>query len=106
MHAFRLANRLHMTVSELLFKMDSVEISEWIAYDRIEDSQTTVQHAVLCALIANVMGNGKKTYTMQDFLPMKPVREAPDLAEKILLFVDLYRGPTKPPVNSFGKMRS
>ena len=38
MFYFRLARELHMTVHELLSKIDSIEISEWIAFFSIENS--------------------------------------------------------------------
>lgn len=35
-YCFSLALRLKMTVNELLTKMDSAEISEWMAYDQTQ----------------------------------------------------------------------
>lgn len=54
--------------------MSSAELSEWIAYFRVEPSPDPHWSAAqICAVVANSMGSGKKTFQVDDFIP-KTVR--------------------------------
>jgi hypothetical protein len=93
-----------MTVARLQSEANSRELSEWIAYDRIESSESWVQTGQVCAVIANVMGGGKRKYSAEDFVPVKPIRVADDLKDKLALFAQAFKAPTEAPRNSFGKL--
>lgn len=64
-----------MTVRELHAKLDSAELSEWLAYDRIEPLPDSYwQSALIASTVANAMGSGKKTHKLADFLPVRRKR--------------------------------
>lgn len=68
--AFRLAERLGYTVGQLLAVVDSRELSEWIAYDRIKGpSEAWEQTAQLCYVMACL--HSKKPGKYADYLPKK-----------------------------------
>jgi hypothetical protein len=54
-----------MTPTDPLYKS---LIETWKAKQKREDSRT----ALLCAVIANCMGGGKKKYEPKDFMPTEP----------------------------------
>lgn len=70
--AFRLAGHLHMTVSELLARISARELSEWIAYERIEGPLGGARGDYHAALVASTVANsnrGKgKAHKLSDFL--------------------------------------
>lgn len=73
MFYFRLASLLGCTVSELLEKISSSELSEWMAFYSMEpfgfESQM-LGHAVTSSTIANVnRQKGQKSYAPKDFVP-------------------------------------
>jgi len=62
---------LGKTVSELLAEISSAELTEWLAYDRIDplpDPYWT--NALLCQTIMRSQGNSKAK--LVDFLPSRP----------------------------------
>ncbi len=66
----KLAAHLGMTASELSQRMDSTELTEWMAEDRIEPigpARYDAPIAILCKLLANC--NGVKNVNAADFLP-------------------------------------
>lgn len=64
-----------MTVRELLERIDSAELSEWLAYDRIDPFDDGYwQAGMIAATVANAMGSGKRTYRPADFMP-RPARQ-------------------------------
>jgi hypothetical protein len=68
---FRLAGHLKMTVGELCRRMDSRELSEWIAYDRYYEpigDQWLQTGVVTSAVIATVAG--RKAPKPQDIVPI------------------------------------
>ncbi len=59
-----------MTVRELLQRMDSAELTEWIAYLSIEpigDERSDIHSALLAAVMANAWS--RKRWSPKDFLP-------------------------------------
>ncbi len=57
-----------MTVRELLARMDSRELSEWLAYDRIEPLHDPYWvGGMICATMANLWAS--KRYGPADFMP-------------------------------------
>lgn len=59
-----------MTVRQLLENIDSVEISEWQAYDRLEPFDNPYwRSGMLASTTVNVMGGGKTKPT--DFMPQR-----------------------------------
>lgn len=71
---FRLAGHLGMTVAELLARISSREISEWLAYERIAGpigpARADIQAAIIASNIVNVnRGKGKRPSTPKDFIP-------------------------------------
>ncbi len=65
---------LGMTVRELLQRMDSRELSEWLAYDRIEPIgavRSDLGAGIISATIANChRGKRSQPYTPADFMPL------------------------------------
>lgn len=59
------------TVRELLSRMDSRELAEWMAYYSVEpfgDTAADVRNALLCSLLANIWrGKGQRVYRIGDF---------------------------------------
>ncbi|WP_254509890.1 phage tail assembly protein T [Anatilimnocola floriformis] len=63
-----------MTVEELLDRISSAELSEWMADYQFEPfGNDWLQTASICTLVGNIVGkkNGG-TFKPQDFLPVKP----------------------------------
>jgi len=62
-----------MTVEELLTRMSSHELSEWMAYLAVEpfgEERADYRAAIGHALLANInRGKRSKTYTPEDFMP-------------------------------------
>ncbi|MHC5539601.1 phage tail assembly protein T [Singulisphaera rosea] len=59
-----------MTVRELLSRIGSDELSEWLAFDDLEPLPNGyLQTGILASTIANVMGSGKKKFAPIDFMP-------------------------------------
>lgn len=72
---FRLAMALGMTVRELLERMDSLEIAEWLAFWELEPfGNSWEQTATVCETVA--ISNGAKGVSKDTFLPVKRRRPA------------------------------
>jgi hypothetical protein len=63
-----------MTVRGLLSEIDSPELSEWMAYDRLNVTDAWAQNAQLCTVVARSMGGKKCKAKFEDFLPSKTKR--------------------------------
>ena len=63
-----------MTVRELLQRMDSRELSEWLAYDQIEPIGAVrgdLNAGIISSTIANCnRGKNQKVFTPADFMPL------------------------------------
>lgn len=77
-----------MTVRRLLSEIDSRELSEWMAYDRINVPDAWQQNAQLCVVVAKSMGGKKCRVQYKDFLPAKTrrARSGEELKAKFLKF--------------------
>ena len=61
-----------MTKKELLFRMDSYEMQEWLEYNKVEplEYRADLRAGIISAVIANVnRGKGQKSYKPSDFMP-------------------------------------
>jgi len=94
---FRLALALGCTVAELLDRVDSHELTEWMAFDSIDPIghwRTDYGFGLLCALQANMhRQKGKQPLKPQDFMPFQPEDEQAkrDKMEKeFMAFVDTW----------------
>lgn len=75
-----------MTVRELLARVDSRELSEWMAYYRLEPWGTQVEDlrtGIVSATVANANRDPKKQrkpYSPKDFMPQwdKPGEQSPE----------------------------
>lgn len=70
---FKVALALGMTVRELGLRMDSAELSEWLAYDRIDPiPDPWTQTGMVCSVLAQLLGGkaGAKK-TPRDFIPIR-----------------------------------
>lgn len=79
---FKLALALGRTVDELLASMSSAELSEWIAFDRVERLPDPYW---IGGMIASVVANsiaGAKT-TPSDFIPREEIKPRQTQAEMI-----------------------
>ena len=78
---------LGMTVRELLARIDSHELSEWIEYyktDPFGNARSDLQSGIVAATIANVnRGKNTQSYQPSDFMPLqeKPKQEESDMQE-------------------------
>jgi hypothetical protein len=63
-------------VAELLDRVSSAELTEWLAFDRVEPIgawRTDYNMAMLCALFANAnRKKGSKPFKTVDFMPFLP----------------------------------
>jgi len=67
-----------MTRRELMARIGSDELSEWIAFDRIEPIDDGYwQAARICLTMAQVWGGKKCRATLDDFLPVSRKRRKP-----------------------------
>ncbi len=71
---FRLAAHLGMTVGELLARVSSRELTEWMVYERVAGPlggrRGDIQSAIIAATIVNSKrGKGKKAVQPADFMP-------------------------------------
>ncbi len=70
---FRLALALGMTVGQIRREMSSLELSAWVAYDRLSPigpERQDINQAIGTAVLANAhRGKGSRQYKPQDFLP-------------------------------------
>ena len=64
-----------MTVRELLARMDSLELSEWVAFYSLEpwgDERADLRQAITSATLANIhRGKGQRAYKPEDFMPLQ-----------------------------------
>ena len=70
--AFRLARRMGCTVGELLGRIDSRELSEWIAFERVEPYPDPFYlTGLVCATLVNVVNAlaGSKARAGRQFIP-------------------------------------
>jgi hypothetical protein len=76
-----------MTVRELLDRMDSAELSEWMAYNLIEPlPDPWYQNGQLCALMANLWSS-KGRLKPDDFIPRaRGDRRRQSPAEQLAIF--------------------
>jgi hypothetical protein len=93
-----LALELGKTVAEIE-TMSSHEISEWIAYNRIDPLGREQRGDLRAGIVASVIANSHRTrgaaYTPQDFLPFPAERKpkvAPSPVEAVQAFKRLIAG--------------
>jgi hypothetical protein len=77
-----------MTVRRLLSEIDSRELTEWMAYDRLNVPDAWQQNAQLCTVVAKSMGGAKCKAKFEDFLPRKTrrARTGAEIKAKFLRF--------------------
>jgi hypothetical protein len=62
-----------MTVRELGARMDAPEFQEWLAYDRVDPlPDPWTQTGLVVSTLANLLGDGKRSYRPADFIPARP----------------------------------
>ena len=76
-----------MTVEELLSKISSRELTEWMEYAKIEplsDERNDAMIGVLSALVANALSDKKgKKYKPEDFIPDYGVEKEQTVEEQM-----------------------
>jgi hypothetical protein len=78
-----------MTVEELLDRISSAELSEWVAYYRSEPfGNDWQQTSYLCAMVGNGAGGKKNggTFKPADFLPVKPLKRRQTGEQMLAIF--------------------
>ena len=81
-----------MTVRELLQRIDSRELTEWIAYDTVEPIgavRTDLSAGIISSTIANChRGKNTQAFTPMDFMPLQKnkVAEGDDVAHSFAQF--------------------
>jgi len=92
---FRLAAQLGMTVRELCERMDSRELSEWMAVHRYYMPLTDTWHqtgVLASAMLAPYSGRGKQPRP-SDFVPLEnPPQHQQQLDDAIVLLTQQLRG--------------
>lgn len=87
---FRLALALGCTVSELLDRVSSEEMTGWLAFDRVEPIggwRMDYGFAMLAALQANInRKKGSKPFKTVDFMPFLPDNDPGGEAKALAMF--------------------
>ena len=82
-----------MTVSELLNRISSREITEWMAFGQLEPFGAEagyIGHAITASTVANVnRAKGQKAYKITDFMPAMG-RKEPQTPEEMIQFAEMY----------------
>lgn len=88
---FKLALLLGKTVGELEVQLTSKELSEWMAYDRLQPlPEPWVQTGLTCATLANLWSN--KRHEAKDFMPVVRRRQSPqEQRQKLKAFFSRYK---------------
>lgn len=99
---FRLAGHLKKTVGELLETMDSDELTDWLAFARIEPLdgyRSDINFASLQSLIGNVnRASNQQPFTVDDFLPdyfrenKSAVQTPADMEQNLIAWVSASGG--------------
>lgn len=80
-----------MTVTELLSRMDSRELSEWMAYEQVEGpiggARGDVHAAMGVAATINVNRKRQQPYPVSDFVPRWDTRRESQTPEQMLAIV-------------------
>jgi hypothetical protein len=101
---FRLAGHLKKSVGEILETMDSDELTDWMAFARIEPLdgyRNDINFASLQSLLGNCnRGSSQKAFTIEDFLPdyfkeNKPEQTPEDMERSLLAWVKAAGGEIK-----------
>lgn len=78
---FKLALCLGRTVRELLDSIDSKELSEWIAYDRVAGlPDPWLQTGIGCAVMRNSLASQGRPAKPTDFMPIRLAPPGPKSA--------------------------
>lgn len=80
-----------MTKKELLVRMDSYEIQEWIEYNKVEplEYRADLRAGIICSVIANVnRGKKQKAFKPTDFMP-ETAKKKPQTWEEQLSMVEI-----------------
>ena len=76
-----------MTVSELLGRISSRELSEWMAFSQLEPFGAEagfLGHAITASTVANVnRGKGQKAFEVSDFMPAFKDKKAQTVEEML-----------------------
>ena len=83
-----MALALGMTVRELLSRVDSRELAEWVAYNSIDpigNFRSDLQSGIVASTIANV-NRGKNTnpFSPQDFMPVQETKSKVSSEEEMM----------------------
>ncbi|MGH3933637.1 MAG: phage tail assembly protein T [Pseudonocardiaceae bacterium] len=79
---FRLAGHLSCTVAELLARISSRELSEWMVYEKLTGPlggrRLDIAAAIGAAAAVNANRSRRRPYSVEDFIPVwsKPPRQA------------------------------
>jgi len=81
-----------MTVAELLRRVSSAELTEWMAFSALESFGADAEnlgHAITAATVANAnRGKDKPPYKVEDFMPhFEKQNQTPD---EMLLIAQIY----------------
>lgn len=82
-----------MTRVELLNRISSREITEWMAFEQLEPFGAEagyIGHAITASTVANVhRGSKQKVYEVSDFMPKRKKKE-PQSVEAMIQFAEMY----------------
>jgi len=82
-----------MTRAELVNRMSSREITEWMAFGQLEPFGAEagyIGHAIVASTVANRhRGSSEKNYEVSDFMPKRKKKE-PQSVEEMIQFAEMY----------------
>jgi len=87
-----------MTVGELLSRISSKELSEWMAYFQLEpfgEGRADLRMGILASLVSNMFTKkGSKRYTPKDFMPEfdKPKVDWREMLQKVKIINAMFNG--------------
>ncbi len=83
-----------MTVTELLGRISSRELAEWMAFEQLEPfgrRAEYVGHALVASTIANVnRGKDQKPYEIEDFLPQYAEEQEDQTEEEMIAMAAMW----------------
>jgi len=85
-----------MTVAELLDRVSSRELAEWMAFAQLEPFGSEADYvgpAIIASTMANIhRGKGKKAFSIDDFMPKKKKKQTVEEALQIAQMMTIGMG--------------
>lgn len=92
-----------MPVSVMLRQMDSAELTDWMAYWRVEpfgEERADLRSGIVSSVIASCMSASKKKYKPSDFMPDFGAKKKQTVEQMRVLIKQVSRAFNRGKVNS------